>query len=197
MLSKQELRQKMKEARNSLSQEYMQHCEKTIFQTTLEFLSHQFSTQKPLVMGYSHFKNEVPTTLLKEYCLQNFNAYCLPVTGKAPHMDAYLIEDQTGLFPDSFGVPTPNPTLCSKAEPHKIDIIFLPGLAFDPSGNRLGFGKGYYDCFLESAPKAIKIALSYDFQVLDQVPASPWDKPLDYIITEKRFIHCRGFRETQ
>ena len=106
-------------------------------------------------------------------------------------MDAYIIGKDTPLHPDRFGVLTPNPLSCKKAEPKQIRIIFVPGVAFDPKGNRLGFGKGYYDRFLPRT-EGIKIALAYDFQIVSALQQQQWDVPMDFIITETRVIDCRG-----
>ncbi|WKZ33599.1 MAG: 5-formyltetrahydrofolate cyclo-ligase [Thermodesulfobacteriota bacterium] len=69
-----------------------------------------------------------------------------------------------------------------------LDLIVVPGVAFDERGGRLGFGKGYYDAALASA-NCPKIALAYDFQVLKvNIPLEPHDVPVSAIVTEKRVI---------
>ncbi|MDI6640250.1 MAG: 5-formyltetrahydrofolate cyclo-ligase [Methanocellales archaeon] len=87
----------------------------------------------------------------------------------------------------AFGVPEPkNPKLVSVGE---IDLIVVPGVAFDPSGNRLGYGLGFYDRFLSSVrDDAIIVALAYESQVLDEIPNEHHDVPADIIITESRVI---------
>ena len=72
-----------------------------------------------------------------------------------------------------------------------IDVIIVPGLAFDQSGNRLGFGSGYYDKFLNSQSIEYKIALAFDFQVVDKIDIIEHDVPMDLIITENRTIKVR------
>lgn len=69
----------------------------------------------------------------------------------------------------------------------KVDIVIVPGVAFDRKMNRLGRGKGYYDRFLPkiSAPK---IGICFDFQLLDQIPIEPTDIKMDYIISENELI---------
>lgn len=195
MLSKQEIRQKIRAERNALSPEFMLRCEEQIFRRIRDFNQGISLSKARLVMGYSHFKNEVRTDLLKAFCLRKAISYCLPATQAPPHMDAYLVTEHTQLHPDSFGVPTPDANHCQKVNPEEIDLILIPGLAFDPAGNRLGYGKGYYDAFLSTAPRAVKIALAYEFQVLNQIPTSPWDLQMDYIITEKRLIRCLNSQE--
>ena len=79
----------------------------------------------------------------------------------------------------------PEPTEIVPISIEEIEIILVPGLAFDKTGARMGFGKGYYDKLLETR-KAIKIGICYDFQLLDKIPSEPHDVPMDIIITEKR-----------
>jgi 5-formyltetrahydrofolate cyclo-ligase len=67
-------------------------------------------------------------------------------------------------------------------DPLKIDFAIIPGIAFDRKGNRLGRGKGFYDRFLKQT-KAYKVAVGYDFQILDDIPVSPLDIPVDMVIT--------------
>lgn len=64
-----------------------------------------------------------------------------------------------------------------------IDLIVVPGVAFDRDGNRLGRGKGYYDRLLPRIPSAYKIGICFPFQVVDEVPAEPFDIRMDEIIS--------------
>ena len=68
-----------------------------------------------------------------------------------------------------------------------IDLVLLPGIAFDKKGNRLGRGKGYYDKLLTqiSAPKA---GICFGFQLMDNLPADEWDIPMNMIFTEKNML---------
>lgn len=63
------------------------------------------------------------------------------------------------------------------------NIVIVPGLAFNFAGSRMGRGKGYYDKFLSRFPKAIKIALSYKSQLIDNIPVEPHDYKMDVVIT--------------
>ena len=70
-----------------------------------------------------------------------------------------------------------------KADLSDIDLAVIPGLAFDKNGNRMGFGKGYYDKLLKDC-KAHKTALCYSFQMFDKIPSDTHDIPMNTIITE-------------
>jgi len=69
----------------------------------------------------------------------------------------------------------------------KIDLIIVPGIAFDRKGQRLGRGKGYYDRFLPKT-KSTKIGICFDFQLFDQIPVDKWDVKMDIIVSENELI---------
>ena len=72
-------------------------------------------------------------------------------------------------------------------------IVFVPGVAFDEQGNRLGHGKGYYDSLLRRLRGAGTFAaLAYEFQIIESVPTDTWDQRVDFIVTERRIIDCAG-----
>jgi len=72
-------------------------------------------------------------------------------------------------------------------------IVFLPGLAFDLEGNRLGRGKGWYDRALARVgDKAVLVGLAYEFQIVEAVPRDIWDQRVHFVISEKRVIDCHA-----
>lgn len=85
-----------------------------------------------------------------------------------------------------FGILEPDKTQLQSSE-EKIDLIIIPGVAFDRHRNRLGRGKGYYDRFLSSS-HAPKVGICYDFQLINNLPVEPFDKKMDLIITETEVI---------
>ncbi len=70
--------------------------------------------------------------------------------------------------------------------PRQLDLILVPALAVDLSGNRIGFGGGFYDRFL-SETIGVKIAVVFDFQILSEIPSEIWDQKMDGIVSECRF----------
>lgn len=70
------------------------------------------------------------------------------------------------------------------AEPYDggIDLVIVPGVAFDADGNRLGRGKGFYDRFLINYPNAYKIGVGFEFQLVDEIPTEPFDIKMDEVI---------------
>src|SRR5262249_6184501 len=69
-----------------------------------------------------------------------------------------------------------------------LDVIVVPALAVDPRGHRLGYGAGYYDRALAAMPSAIPIAVAFDFQLLAEIPVSPADVPVKWIVTDTRVL---------
>lgn len=101
-----------------------------------------------------------------------------------------LIEDLASeLEPGSFGILEPKQNSRSNFPVQKVGLIIVPGLAFDFSGHRLGYGKGYYDRLLKQAsPDTDFIGLAYEFQMKEELPHEEQDVPVHKIITEKRVI---------
>ena len=95
-------------------------------------------------------------------------------------MDFCLIDSLESMTTGAYGIPEPG----SEAVPVCDDnaLVLMPGLAFDRNGRRLGYGGGYYDRYLSRHPGHRLVALCYDFQVLDSIPVTESDIPVDLLI---------------
>jgi 5-formyltetrahydrofolate cyclo-ligase len=82
---------------------------------------------------------------------------------------------------------TKEPKVFSEIPIEEVDLFIIPAIALDKSGNRIGWGFGYYDNFLETQKKPI-VALAYNFQIVDTIESSETDVKVDYIITEDEII---------
>jgi 5-formyltetrahydrofolate cyclo-ligase len=87
------------------------------------------------------------------------------------------------LVPARFGLREPPPH-APEIELARIAVFFVPGLAFDRGGGRVGWGRGHYDATLAAAPSARRVGLAFDFQLVDGVPREPHDTMLHVILTE-------------
>jgi 5-formyltetrahydrofolate cyclo-ligase len=85
----------------------------------------------------------------------------------------------------------PKPECACPVEPDLIDLVVVPGTAFDPHGGRLGYGLGYYDRLLADMPLAVRVALAFECQMLPEVTREPHDLPVDIILTEERVLRTR------
>ena len=140
------------------------------------------------VMAYMDFRNEVPTGAIIEQIRRDGKKLILPFTNKDFSLTPYEIPGEGALadylITSGYGILEPNLDLCKKADADSIDLIIIPGSAFDQYENRMGYGKGCYDKFLASLPsKPFKLALAYDFQVLPCIPADITDVKMDKILT--------------
>lgn len=84
------------------------------------------------------------------------------------------------------------PAVKAWVSPVAVDLFLVPGLAFDRSGGRLGYGGGHYDRLLaERAARSLLVGLALDWQVVDAVPMESHDRRMDWIATPRRMIRCR------
>ena len=100
-------------------------------------------------------------------------------------LDAILLLDDTRLEENRWGIPEPSEG--TSIDPKSIDVVFVPLLVFDQKGHRVGYGKGYYDKFLQSCKTdVVKIGLSY-FEAVDEISdINPNDIAMDYCVTPKK-----------
>jgi len=95
----------------------------------------------------------------------------------------------TDIVAGKFGVREPTST-CTEISLDRFDLILVPGLAFDLSGNRLGRGQGFYDRLLTEA-SGVKCGVGHDFQLLEKIPTEPHDAKVDFILTPARCVRRR------
>ena len=90
-----------------------------------------------------------------------------------------------------FGIREPGLSHLKIVSPRVLDFVLVPGLAFDRKGGRVGYGAGYYDKFLkEVLDHVVRVGVAFDFQVLDSIPQTEFDVPVQKILTEKKSIIC-------
>jgi 5-formyltetrahydrofolate cyclo-ligase len=80
---------------------------------------------------------------------------------------------------------------CAEIPFEKFDLVLVPGMAFDLSGNRLGRGRGFYDRMLAQA-SGVKCGVGYDFQLLEKIPTEPHDARVNFILTPSRCVRRKG-----
>lgn len=140
----------------------------------------------PQLFIYLSFNQEPHTLPIIEKALQLKKEVLVPVI-KQGKMHSAFLKNIKQLQKGAFGILEPCETLLKI--PDKQCVFIIPGLVFDRRGNRMGYGKGFYDRFLEKKPQ-LKIAFAYSFQVLGQILSQPHDVLMDKIITEKEIILC-------
>jgi len=93
---------------------------------------------------------------------------------------------------EKLGIEEP-PAHLPRVKPEDIALVIVPGVAFDPTGNRIGMGKGHYDRYLATIPAdAVRVALALEAQIVEAVPTESWDQPVDWVFTESRAFEGPG-----
>lgn len=83
---------------------------------------------------------------------------------------------------EQFGIGEPNGPEYTDLD--SIEMIIVPGVAFDGNNNRMGRGRGFYDRLLKSTPNAFKVGVAFNFQMVDLVPTEPFDVAMDAVLSE-------------
>jgi 5-formyltetrahydrofolate cyclo-ligase len=141
---------------------------------------------------YAPIHNEIDTELLLTAAVQSGKRVLYPVVC-GHEMVFRCVERREELLKGAFGILEPCPT---GADHHadEADLIVVPGVAFDLTGHRIGYGKGFYDRFLHHPNcSAHLVGLCHDFQVEEErIPFDPHDIPMEIIVSDKRIIRTRS-----
>ncbi len=192
---KNTLRARLKEQRESLSPSQVEQKSATVLDR-LKNLP-EFSRAHS-IHTYASWRNEVRTLGL----ITDLLAADLEVVVPRVNLDRRVLEhhrlaDVADLRPGAFGIPEPQTEAIENDILSCLDLVLVPGVGFDLSGHRLGYGGGYYDGFLRQTP-AFRVALAYDFQVIERLPRRPEDEVMDVIVTEARVLRFdTGRRQAQ
>lgn len=137
---------------------------------------------------YYPFRKEVSTQEIFFESLESGKEVYFPrVNGTSLTFHRVLSPDQ--LKAGRFGIPEPGSD-SFPIEPGQLDLVIVPGVAFDSCGGRLGYGKGYYDRFLSRVPSRKRVALAYGIQMVESVPAGEGDQDVAMVVTEFSIIFC-------
>jgi len=145
---------------------------------------------------YTPLGNEVDTRRLRESASARGAEVAYPLVVQENIEFVRYSEDCTWR-PGSFGILEPHIDNKRHAEcvvaPEYFDVIVVPGVAFDRFGNRLGYGKGFYDRYLpQCKDHCVFIGLAYGFQLEEKLPCESHDIRLNYIVTDEETIRCRA-----
>ncbi len=181
-MDKKSLRKQMRVIRDSISPQEKELYDQNIF---CKITTSAFYRESKNIFIYVSFGSEVETHRIIEQAIKdNKTVYVPKVINRVEGMAAVKITALSELKASSFGILEPE-TISEEAKPWQLDLILIPGLAFDKRGGRLGYGAGYYDRFLNDAkPETNKIGIAYSCQVIDEVPMEEKDIFVDSIITE-------------
>ena len=168
--------------RDRLSRQVLDHCrhlaEYSAAQTLLYYVGTRFEvgTREELAHQLTTDK-----TIVVPYCEQGQPGAC--------RLGLCRLKELSELERGMYGIEEPNQNIRAAAgrfvDARDVDLVVVPGVAFDRSGRRLGYGRGYYDQLLQRLrPDTLTIGLAFECQLFPELPHEPHDVPVDMVITE-------------
>ena len=185
---KKALRRKILEIRDAQTREDIALRSMKIEERLTELLEWKKAEKIFFFYGYS---SEVMTEDMMSHALSEGKRIFLPRVMSLEKMNFFEVKELKGLLPDKHGILEPPESWGATSE--LPDLLIIPGVAFDHSCYRMGYGRGYYDRFISSIGQDIpNVALAFELQIVDSVPRGEYDLPVDRIITEKEIYtkHC-------
>lgn len=186
---KEKLRKEITDIRKKLSN--FEVLEKSSIIKKKLFEMREFK-QASAVLFYVSYDNEVYTHDMIKESISNGKNVMVPITDTKKHcLIISKLQKWEDLEQGSYSILEPKKDCVKEVSIEGIDLILVPGVAFDEFGNRIGHGYGYYDNLLKNS-KALRFGLAFEFQIVKKIHAEPHDVTLNKIITEKRVINCRN-----
>ncbi|HEC81995.1 MAG TPA: 5-formyltetrahydrofolate cyclo-ligase [Thermoplasmatales archaeon] len=184
---KKKIREKIIEVRKNTSVEKIRKWSRDIEK---RFFSLREYKDAETVMFYVSYDNEVYTHDMIKKALKEGKKVVVPFSDtKHNNITPIQIKDFEELKRGAYGILEPFYQHELVVSENVIDLVVVPGVAFDTKGHRIGHGLGYYDEFLKTVT-ACKTGFAFEFQVLSEIPCEEHDVRMDKIVTEKRIIDC-------
>ncbi|MBI2529637.1 MAG: 5-formyltetrahydrofolate cyclo-ligase [Candidatus Diapherotrites archaeon] len=189
---KEEIRKKALQERNSVSEFEIQEKSKRIW-SNLFSMPEFASAQK--VMFYVNIGSEVETKRMIKRALELGKEVIVPI---ADFKDNKLLLSRINSISElgeneKTRLLEPKEEFSKPADAKELDLLIVPGISFDFKGNRIGYGRGFYDKFISGAElneSAVLIGLAFEMQLQDCLPSNGSDCRVHKIVTEKRIINC-------
>ncbi|WP_425061204.1 putative protein YqgN [Sporomusa carbonis] len=186
--AKKELRKNILSIRRKLSREEVAAGSNQIAEHLFAWPEYQAAKT---IMLYLAMPDEPQMDRVISHALANGKTVCVPHMRETRGlMDAAIITGLDDLVVGQFNLLVPNPATLKLLVPSELDLIIVPGVAFDKAGRRLGMGAGYYDRFLIQANRAELIGAAWAAQILDTVPTDDHDRPVNYLLSEDGIFMC-------
>lgn len=189
--AKADLRVAVLSRRDALPEEERASLSRRILAEVLDLPSYRRSD---VVLAYASFGSELTTDEFLRRVLEDGKVLLLP---RVEHnrLGLYEVRDVVrDLTPGTWGIREPVPNRCPNVDPASVGFALVPGVAFDRSGRRLGYGGGFYDRLLKDGlPNSTPLVSgAFEVQIVDEVPVDPHDAPVDAVVTEKGIYPRNG-----
>ena len=183
---KAELRARMRRMRRALSGEEQQRAADSVYARVMNLSGYRAAE---IVMAYVAARGELLLQRVLEDVLNSGRALALPRCGEKGTMDAYRVTDMRQLRQGAYGILEPDES-CPLVPPEDIDLMLIPGTAFDRAGGRIGQGGGYYDRYIQKT-RAVRVGVCHEFALMDRVPTEDHDARMDAVVTPKETLIFR------
>lgn len=181
METKKHIRKQIFAARKEVSDARIEAWSRQI---TEKVIAHPAFQNADYLLAYADYNHEVITRFLIEEAWNAGKNVAVPkVVGK--DMVFYRLTDFSQLKPGYYGIPEPDEGEIVQWENA---LMIMPGVAFDRANHRVGYGGGFYDRYLEKHPGITRMAIAFDFQILEEVPVEPTDIFPQFIVTESEIF---------
>ncbi len=185
-LTKQQLRELLKQRRSSIPPEEKKRLDAAI---VASITASQAYLQADTLLLYAPLSGEVDLLPLVRRARKDGKQVAFPRCDTETNtMRFHLLTPEARLSPGAYRIPEP-PADAPICQPTESTLCLLPALSFDRAGNRLGYGKGFYDRFLEDFP-GVTAGVVYAAMMLKQVPTEPHDKPVAWLFTERGMLQA-------
>ena len=192
---KKRIREKLLKQRDSIPPELKSEKE---FEIKDRLFSSDFFKNAQSILMYVSFRSEVDTREYLDDIIKLGKKLVLPlVDTRHKVLKLYEVKDSNELKAGYMGIPEPGILRYRRCPLKDIDLVIIPGTGFDPKGNRLGYGGGYYDKLLSLESRELAevdhittVALAFEEQIGEKIPSEPHDIKVDMIVTDKKIIQC-------
>ena len=177
-MDKKALRAEIRAKKKQLTEEQIVRASEALCRRMAE---HPVYRAASALYAYLSFNQEIRTRTIMEQALRDGKRVAVPkVYGE--EMRFIWLDDLDAVAPGYYDIP--EPIADGPFADDEQALILMPGLAFDPKGNRCGYGGGFYDKYLEQHPHHKTLALCFDFQMVAELPVGPYDIPVDVVLSE-------------
>ena len=188
MNTKKSIRSELRAKREALEPKLWQDYSNTIQKNILKSRLYR---DCDILMAYADINNEVGTLTLCEDALISGKQLYFPKvleTFNEARMEFYQVTNTTELTPGFHSIMEPLGEVTrafdyNALKDHKV-LMIVPGIAFDKSGHRLGYGKGYYDNYLRNKDAIMRVGVCFSMQIVDEVPITKNDLKVNYVVSE-------------
>lgn len=183
-MTKEKLREELKKLRNSIENEKRKEESRVTCERITALKEYKESKK---ILSFMNFGSEIEVDILNQKILEAGKILYLPRVERDGTLS--VVEYGKGFSVGSFGIREP----IGEGYSGELDIIITPGLGFDRSGGRLGYGKGYYDRLFTKYSSVLKIAPIFDVQLMEKIPSEEHDMRVDMIVIKNEILEIKKY----